>query len=149
MKTITIPIILFLISSVYSVQIDSGVQIQPSSGTSYYVVNNTLNLGQLDVYAENATMTSVEQSKTRVEVLNSDGTISSYLSDLKTKIVIPSTNSLKNIYFTVSEAVVDYTYRYGGIITRNIYSGFKLGSLIPYIIGATALLGIIAVYIFR
>lgn len=136
---------LLLIPLCYSqVRIDAGVQIQPNSSESYYVVNNTFYVDDMYVYEENVTLEGLDPYNTTIAVLDDAGDESSYLSDLKTDTSIPQTSTVKNIYFRVSQAVVAYTHRYGaGIVSEKAYSSFRLASIVPFVIAGMALLTII------
>jgi len=134
-----------LIPSILSTQIDPGVIIKPNSTQDgYYIVNTTVYTDTLEVYEENATFTGLDPYNTTIAVLDSGGSETSYLSDLKTTASIPQTSTIENITFRVSQAVVDYAHRFGaGIISEQSYKAYSLASIVPYILVAMAVLGVI------
>src|SRR4030042_103572 len=127
-----------------SVQIDPGVQIQPNASKSYYVVNNTFYVDDMKVYEDYVTLAGLDDRNTTVSILKSDGSVESYISDLKKDVTLPQISTVKNIYFQVSQAAITYYHRYGaGIVSEKAYQSYNLVGLLPFIIGAMALIGVI------
>lgn len=143
-KKVELLFILLLIPLAYSVQIDEGVELQPNESASYYVVNNTFYVDEMIVYEDNITFDNLDAYNTTIAVLDSDGNEASYLSDLKSDTSIPQTITVKNIYFRVSQAIITYTHRYGaGIVSKNSYSAYGLASILPFVLAAILVIGVI------
>lgn len=111
-------------------------------------MNNTATMDELIVADTNATFVGIDSNRT-VVVVDSEGDVSETLCTTGENCVVPPIDTVKNILFRIASVTIEYTYRFGGMLSKNISSAFSLASIIPYILIAGAIISMLVIFILK